>query len=158
MEIFFASTIYFLSDDSEINDSVYEKLKTFINKRINGTNIAYVNIFTSFDKMAIKLCAEYSQYNPFFKLTLIRPTLDSLLHPENDPNSYIYKYADRVIFGNIKNNNDFNEMFNVHRFFIDCSDLIICYANKNKAAKAALEYAKQQGKTIINLFEPNIQK
>ena len=110
-----------------------------------------------FDGLALSVCRELKRKYSNLKVTVIFTSLN-ILKKDKDSEYSIADYYDDVetMIYDIEEEYFKNQIVVSNRKMVDDSDIVICYVDMKEyrsGAKKAVNYAKKQGKQIINLFD-----
>ena len=110
-----------------------------------------------YDKLALSVCRQIRKEYPRVKITVVFTSLAILRKPEEEMYSVadMYDDVDTMIY-NIEEEHFKNQIVVSNRRMVDDCDIVICYVDMKEyrsGAKRAVNYAKRQGKQIINLFQ-----
>ena len=142
---------------------IRERLKTAIENEIkNGCKFFRMGTHGEFDEMALSVCRELRKTYKHITIEVvitsfktIEPIID---HDEIFGDEKYYPYADvQTTMYNIEEEHYKRQIIASNKQMVDSCDTLICYVNKKhnpSGAKTTMNYAKKQGKTIINIYKP----
>lgn len=147
----------------DIFENIREKLKEAVENEIkNGADFFTMGTHGDFDRMALGVCRELRKTYKHITIEVvitsfktIEPIID---HDEIFGDEKYYPYADvQTTMYNIEEEHYKRQIIASNKQIVDSCDTLICYVNKKHnpgGAKTTMNYAKKQGKTIINIYEP----
>jgi len=124
---------------------------------LNGAKRFKVGTHGDFDKLALSVCCELRNKYKDIKITAVFTTLSFLTKKEDYSIADDYKRNNiETMVYPIEEEHYKNQIVVNNRLMVDDCDLVICYVDMKEyrsGAKRAVNYAKKQGKQIINLFK-----
>lgn len=135
---------------------IKERIRKAIEEEIkDGADYFIVGEYGDFDQLALSTCKMVRKTHPEIDINVVLTSLHRIAKkdewdytPYSDVNTVMYEIEEVYFKKKITVSNQL--MIN------DC-DSLICYVNKERTpsgAKTAMNYAKRNGKKVINLFRP----
>lgn len=136
-------------------DKLRERLKEALQPYLNEPNLTLmVGNHGEYDRLVLSVCREIRSHTPIN----IRVILTSLAILKKDEWGYSraddYDDVETMLY-NIEDEHFKNQIVINNRYMVDDSDVVIAYVNFKEyrsGAKRAVNYAKKQKKTVINLY------
>lgn len=136
-------------------EKIRQEIMNILEERVNGQCIdMYLGGYGEFDIFAYECCKQYKEAHLGASLILITPYI-TLQYQRSHLDSQKHLY-DGIIYPDIEDKPLGFAISYRNKYMVDKSDLIIAYvSHKWGGAYKMYEYAKKEGKEIINLAEVN---
>jgi len=136
---------------------VRERLKTEVESHLDDEVHCLIGTHGEFDSLALSVCRDLRKTYSNIKITVVFTSLNVLKKDKELEYSIADNYDDvQTMIYDIEEEYFKNQIVVSNRKMVDDSDIVICYVDMKEyrsGAKRAVNYAKKQGKTIINLFD-----
>ena len=139
-------------------DKVRQRLLDCVEQHIlNGAKRFKIGTHGEFDNLALSVCCELRNKYKDIKITAVFTTLSFLTKKEDYSIADDYKRNNiETMVYPIEDEHYKNQIVVNNRLMVDDCDIVICYVDMKEyrsGAKRAVNYAKRQGKQIINLYK-----
>ncbi len=137
---------------------VRQRLLDCVEKHIlDGAKRFKIGTHGEFDKLALSVCCELRNKYKDIKITVVFTSLSFLTKQDEYAVADYYKdlKVETMVYP-IEEEYFKNQIIKCNRMIVDDCDLVICYVDMKEyrsGAKRAVNYAKRQGKPIINLYK-----
>ena len=141
---------------------IRKKLKEVVLQKIkDGCKFFTMGTHGEFDEMALSVCKELRKDYPDIKIVVVITSLQKikkqLIYDDEWGQEYFEPYKDvETVMYDIEETHYKRQIIESNHQMIDDCDCLIAYVNKKNTysgAKYAWQYAKKQGKEIINLYD-----
>lgn len=135
---------------------IRERLKKQLESHLDDEVHCFVGTHGDFDSLALSVCRELRKTYKM-KITVVFTSLNVLKKDKDLEYSIADNYDDvETMIYDIEEEHFKNQIVVSNRRMVDDCDIVICYVDMKEyrsGAKRAVNYAKRQGKQIINLFQ-----
>lgn len=139
--------------EQELRTRIYDAVLPYVNE---PKLTLLVGNHGEYDGLVLSVCRELRRKYPHIRICVV---LTSIAILQKDEYGYcpadIYSDVETITY-DIEDEHFKNQIVVNNRYMVDDSNVVICYVNFKEyrsGAKRAVNYAKRQGKTIINLYK-----
>ena len=136
---------------------IRDRLKNELQSHLEDEVHCFVGTHGEFDSLALSVCRELRRTYKNLKITVIFTSLNILKKDKELEYSIADNYDDvETMIYDIEEEHFKNQIVVSNRRMVDDCSIVICYVDMKEfrsGAKRAVNYAKKQGKQIINLFQ-----